>query len=450
MRETFIKVRPFEFIDILSYEGFQGINEHGTVKISGHIHAGDEEAYIQMLKQDVWADVFMTDESGNETVLFNGIVAEALIQVRNHVKILSLELKTGTWLMDQDLHIRTYQDSGLMYKEILQSCLQRYPGGAMISTAGKGEQTGRFICQYQETDWEFFRRMANRIHTVLVANHTVQGTKLFLGFPQRSGQTELLSNDYEVIRTNGTMCWKTEVRDVYKLGDIVLFLGNKLRIVQIHTRMEGSELYHTCYLMAEKDIIAGAEYNPHVIGVSLDATVLSVSRDTVCISVTDDENKGKPGVCKFPYATVYSSSDGTGWYCMPEPGDSVRLYFPDEAEEHAYVISSSHLESSDGEERCNPDYKSIMNAQGKEVLFRPDALIMTNNAGMSIELSDREGIRISSNLPVIIRSEQAIDLSSVSSSVEIHAPDSIVLEQNGTQMSLAGNVMMKGARVRLN
>ena len=114
MRETFIKVRPFEFIDILSYEGFQGINEHGTVKISGHIHAGDEEAYIQMLKQDVWADVFMTDESGNETVLFNGIVAEALIQVRNHVKILSLELKTGTWLMDQDLHIRTYQDSGLM------------------------------------------------------------------------------------------------------------------------------------------------------------------------------------------------------------------------------------------------------------------------------------------------------------------------------------------------
>ncbi len=84
------------------------------------------------------------------------------------------------------------------------------------------------------------------------------------------------------------------------------------------------------------------------------------------------------------------------------------------------------------------------------MLFRPDALIMTNNAGMSIELSDREGIRISSNLPVIIRSEQAIDLSSVSSRVEIHAPDSIVLEQNGTQMSLAGNVMMKGARVRLN
>ena len=31
----------------------------------------------------------------------------------------------------------------------------------------------------------------------------------------------------------------------------------------------------------------------------------------------------------------------------------------------------------------NPDCKSIMNTHGKEILFTPDSLTLTNNAGMS-------------------------------------------------------------------
>ena len=54
----------------------------------------------------------------------------------------------------------------------------------------------------------------------------------------------------------------------------------------------------------------------------------------------------------FPYATVYSSGDGTGWYCMPEIGDKIRLYFPTEKEQDAYVISAYH--EGNGGLRKNP------------------------------------------------------------------------------------------------
>ena len=45
---------------------------------------------------------------------------------------------------------------------------------------------------------------------------------------------------------------------------------------------------------------------------------------------------------------------------MPEIGDNVRIYFPSEKEKEAYAVSSTHIKTSNVEERINPDYKSIM------------------------------------------------------------------------------------------
>ena len=159
--------------------------------------------------------------------------------------------------------------------------------------------------------------------------------------------------------------------------------------------------------------------------------------------------KIKTGERLFEYATIYSSPDGTGWYCMPEVGDNVRIYFPSEKEKEAYAVSSTHIKTSNVEERINPDYKSIMNKQGKEVLLKPDEIILTNNAGMSVELSDKEGIKIISNKEILIKSEEAIDISSTNSELQIFAPNAIVLNQGSTQMKLSDNLVMKGARVQM-
>ena len=67
----------------------------------------------------------------------------------------------------------------------------------------------------------------------------------------------------------------------------------------------------------------------------------TVRADVVRVSLRTDARKetGK----WFSFSTVYSSPDGSGWYCMPEPGDEIRLYFPTEQEKHGYVISAVHL-----------------------------------------------------------------------------------------------------------
>ncbi len=61
--------------------------------------------------------------------------------------------------------------------------------------------------------------------------------------------------------------------------------------------------------------------------------------------------------------------DGAEWYCMSEVGDEVRVVFPDNCEEHAYVASSVHIGSAGG--RTNPDEKFWRNRHNKEIRSQP-------------------------------------------------------------------------------
>ncbi|KAF6589054.1 phage tail protein, partial [Paenibacillus sp. EKM208P] len=79
-----------------------------------------------------------------------------------------------------------------------------------------------------------------------------------------------------------------------------------------------------------------------------------------------------------PYSTVYSSPDGSGWYVMPEAGDQIRLYFPDEREQNAFAASSVDLASSDPVKRSDPAVKSISTKYGKQVVFKPGAVEIIN------------------------------------------------------------------------
>ena len=134
---------------------------------------------------------------------------------------------------------------------------------------------------------------------------------------------------------------------------------------------------------------------------------------------------------------------------MPEPGDSIRLYFPNEDEAEAYANSSVNEQASDSSARSNPDEKSIKNKQGKEVLFKPDRLTMTNNNGMSIEIIDDEGILIESDKSITIRAKENIGLISAEQGVEMSASDKIVFRQGDTVMELAEDINIQGGRVNM-
>lgn len=449
MREQRILLDPFNLLDILECSGRICADCHAYMSIKGHISKEKEEEYVQMLLGETWATVKACDENGGMSVLFSGIVTEGFIEVENNLKVLKVTLSSGSFLMDIKKHIRTFQNKDISYKSVLSVLMQPYANKGCIMEKGKGENIGGFLCQYQETDWQFARRLASRCHTVLYPNYIGNGVKFYFGMPHGRNWGEVNPTEYYLKQTD-QIVYGIKARDIFDVGDSVLFQRHKLYVVSRYTEWRQGELLHTYELMQSQKEAQEIIYNDDLTGVSLKAAVTKVDGTDVMVSFLDDENKNACGSKSFSYATVYSSPDGTGWYCMPEIDDIVRIYFPSSHEDEAYALHSVHTKSTNSSERVNPDYKSFMNKQGKEILLKPDSILITNNDGMSLELSDDEGIFMTSDKKIVIQSQEAIEITSVKDRVDIVAPRQISLIQGDTQMVLSDKLTMRGAKIRLD
>ena len=344
----------------------------------------------------------------------------------------------------------------------LLSKVRQLQQGPDIKTKIQDFPLGQFTVQYLETDWAFAKRLASRQNTFLVPADTFPGVRYYFGVPHLKGHTLDESVDYKVVKDGvrrdkqkrlglsnaqhaDAISYVIKHREIFAVGDHVNLRGMELFIDKIVTDFTGQELVHTYYLRPQKGLRTARVHNDRMIGASLDAQVLAVQRDEVQVQIIGDENADQTIIQWFPFATVYSSPDGTGWFAMPEIGDFVRLYIPGKEEKHAVVFNAVHAES---EARSNPDIKSMRNKFGKEIRFTPNTLVMTNNAGMEIAIIDGEGVRIESDKNIFVKADGNIDIS-CASGLSMLGGDSVVVEQSGTSLVVDDNVAFVGGKLRM-
>lgn len=448
MRGQIIKIKPFDFLSITAYEGLLNLNSHGTVVVQGVIKKSEEQKYIQLISDSVWTEISKEDENGHESVLFWGVATEGQIRSYGDFKELKLTVTTGSYLMDLTKHIRSFENADTTNGELLNYLAKSYTDSSAIINSRHDTPLGAYKCQYKETDWQFVKRIASECSAPIIPNYMNKGVRYYFGLPNQIENKVINDNEYSIHRYDNRTHYVVKRREDYKLGEQLRFQGKQVVVTKIHTVMEGNVLYHSYELTEAKDIVIERIYNEQMTGVSLKATVAGVKAEKVQLNI--QENEYRIGNKKwFPYATVYSSPDGTGWYCMPEAGDCVRLYFPSDREDEAFVMNAVHLDSSDESKRVNPDYKSIMNKYGKEILITPSSIVMTNNAGMTVELADDKGISIISDKQVEIQSEDAITLMSTQGKIDMAAQNAVTLQQGNTSMVLSERLRMQGARVKM-
>lgn len=464
MKADRITAEPFSELIITDYKGSKKVNEHGVVNISGYIPVEKVQQYLNLAQKEkrikITAEEFNSD---NKTILLYGILTDCDVAIEGHTAVLTLEVKTGTCEMEHQIHTRTFQDKKFTYDKVLDICNRSYRDGETILTSGKGEQISEFIVQYRETDWGFVKRLAAARNTVIVPDTRTSGVKYYFGFPRFANVTmnEMVSykmgrdiEAYERGKARGINASEQEfnyyvitTRELYEIGSQVEFLNQNLFIHQIESEMRGSELYHTYYLKSARNLYENSSYNHKMTGACLTGTVEDIRGDTVKISIEADENKEKTGSRWFPFATVYSSPDGTGWYCMPEKGDTVRLCFPSEKARDAYVTSAVHEYRA---ERTDTQRKSLKNRQGKEICLAPDHIILTNNDGTFIEISDRKGIRMRSSGSINLRADGRVVIQSQNSDIEMNAEAGIELQQRAARISIQDDITFEGMQVKLH
>lgn len=467
MREFQIKIEPFEFIALRKLEIDQKVNEHAKAEVTMCIEDDKQDTYMGILSGETWVKIIGIGEQGSKegverNVLFHGIVTDFLFAHNGYETILKIEISSGTILMDLQPHFRVFQNAASACAEIHRQITNTYPNGKIICQKGNSDKTEGVLIQYQETDWKFLKRVAGRTGDYLVPDVQNKGVRYTVGLPLGTKREITLDNinikldmgSYMQKSRNGMASLQFEDipelivtdREIYEIGDYISYRGKDYFIHQILTIYEKSECSHTYFLKIKEAIKTLPLRHDEVTGCSFDATVVGVEKDKVQIEVAQDEWKALDGKKWFLYSTVYSSTDGTGWYCMPEQGDSVRLYVPAK-EEDSFVLSAVHRPTDSS--RQNPDFKSFKTKYGKEILFTPNSMLMTNNQGMMIEMDDSKGISISSNKSIIIETTDNLTISSTNSSLLLAASDSLQVKQGGTSMTLDEDIHFTGGEFRI-
>ncbi|MFG6321019.1 MAG: phage baseplate assembly protein V [Lachnospiraceae bacterium] len=462
MRAVKIIVEPFEYISLTMVECVKALNQHGRMIITGLIRHEHEQEYMALAARETWVCVKAVSEGGEEQVFFHGILTGMQMKKEAQASVMTIEIRTGSFLLDIEKHTRSFQDAGFSYESVVASCVTS-AGGYSIMLEKEDVPTGCFLMQYNETDWAFIRRIASYAGVVLRPEYATGGKKIYLGYSGRRVTGNLEPDSYQVVQNFGAnapadafggkgfageTAYIVQTREIYDLGDTVTFQGRKLVAGRIESRLEGQELCHTYHLIPERDGRLPALYNGLLHGVALKARVLAVETTVVQVQFDEDENKDGCGRRWFDFATVYSTPDGAGWYCMPEVGDEVRVVFPDNCEGHAYVASSVHVGSAGG--RTNPDEKFWRNRHNKEIRFTPDSLTLTNNNGLMVRLSDAEGIKICSDKDIVLKSDGEVRIKSQNAGVYMDAADKMLFRQGAAKIQMEDAIWIEGGKIYMN
>lgn len=446
-----VVVEGISLLDICECYISKIANQHCTAIISGHIDDKNEESYFRKSLVEEWLTIYGITEGGAEIELFGGYVKDFSLLKIDGQKAVQISLESGTVLMDLIKRRLTYQDLTETYRNIVDGIVSKYINGVVVANYTADNVIGSMKVQYEETDWEFIKRLASNIQQVVIPHAHKTSVVIDFGLNETVSETRILDVlEEKIFKEKQGISYGVKTKECFDIGAKIEYKERVLFVYSVKSIYEKGELIHE-YILKDKNQFVGEKYcNDKIIGASLSANVTAIERDEVKVCVI-----GEDGVKQkwFSYATVYSSPDGTGWYCMPEPGDRVRIYFPTNEEQDAYVINSTHLPvtESDSESeasRTNPDNKSIKNKDGKEILLTPEKILITNNKGMSIEINDEQGISIISDKKIIMESNEGIDMISKSKGVNIIASEEINLQQSGSCINLKDDVTISGGKVK--
>ncbi|WP_166241091.1 contractile injection system protein, VgrG/Pvc8 family [Paenibacillus turpanensis] len=464
-----IKISPYQLSHLQKLTITQAVNEHARLRLTGIVPEEQKDSYVAATEAGTSIQVSQTAEDGSETVLFHGKVLHIEVKAVRDIYYLEVEAVSPTYDMDLKLHSRSFQNKGMAFSALLQQVMSAYGGSDGVDLASGGASIGGFTIQYQETDWQFLMRMASRYQAGLLPSASQGTAKLTVGVSEGDDRGQLENfhyraskriADYRIAAQNGGydvdendfIDYEVETYQALELGSRITFKGRSLFVREAYTEMADGLLKHRYRFCSKKGLVSRRLYNEKLIGASVSGRVIAVSRDQVQIHLDIDKSQSKQEACWFPYSSVYTAEGNSGWYCMPEIGDVVRLYFPGRKEEEGIAISSVRQDSEEGETNKlgNPDIKYFRTASGKELMMSPSEIVITGKDGeVFIRLNDSDGIEIFSKKEIKLISKEDITMNS-EKKIVISAKEEISMSCKESNLKMDGSTILSGQETKTN
>lgn len=351
-----------EVISIEELEISQRPNHHGELRLSAVLDNEPEEMAFYEMPETVTVHY---REDGQEKILFKGVIADSSMRrVGNHREV-KLTAYDATWILDTKRKTRSFQNTSRTTHSVIAEIMEAYSECICMKNI-PDEPIGQIWFQYEETDWEFLIRFVSAYSDRLYADATYQSARFQAGLSAVSIDVDWEQNPYRMgkdlerydyLSKNGFpelipqqfVEYFIDSYELYTLGSRIEFKGATWHIGSLRRTLKEGLLVCTYELRQKQAMLATRKYNRRITGISVDGKTAQINRDKVRVTLNDDMTR-EQGTYWFPFSTVAASSDGSGWYSMPEAGDSIRVYFPTKDEKEAYVITKhdSHMPAAPG------------------------------------------------------------------------------------------------------
>ncbi len=342
---------------------------------------------------------------GEHLPLYSGIVQSAQAKEENGLRLIHLDLASGSILLDMEKKSRSYQNVGMTYGKVIDEALAPWNTTAIYPSNMGGTAIGFPVIQYQETDWEFVKRMASRFALSPYPEPSIGGSKMYVGIPKTGNICELEADEYAVgiderfyalggegagYNRSQFLCYEVKSLENHRVGDKARFLGEEKYICAKRGSVIHGQMEFTYTLASPAWAGARRQGNRNFSGLSLLGTVSSCSNETVQLKL--DIDQGKPEQKLYPFNWVPAT--GNMMYMMPRKGTRVSLYFKGDEETSAVAVNC--IRSGGGCAKSDYRDKGLTTEHGMQLkLYRSNMGLET--PANKLLLDDGEGIDISGN-----------------------------------------------------
>lgn len=430
---TRLSVSPFAVEGIVEMKVEQSLNRHASMYLKGIIPMGAGDSAVTDTDDSTEITV-----SGSGEVIFKGLVQDIRASFEGEVYYLEVWAVSYSIKADTEVVSRSFQDAGMNYQQIADSLAAE--GGLSAGMETEPLSVHNLLLQYQETNWEFLKRLASHNSSVLVPSVTEPA--FYFGIPKGNQKGSLLSYRFSVGKNLGRYrrhsgagveaapedsveYMVTADDSVLSIGDTVDYGGNTLFVREARLHLADAVLTCRYVLCPENGLKVPSAWNRHITGLTLPGRVLEVKDDTVKVLLCVDESQDTAAAYAFPYITPYSAENHTGLYLMPETGDVVCIQFPTEDESAAVALSSWRQEGSD--RTVNPDVKYLRTPHDKEIrISETEILITAKTGGLYVRLDEDNGIEVFSQHGIVVNTLSGIDVTAAGH-ISLSAGGSMIL-----------------------
>ena len=385
-------------------------NCHAQFNIIGYIES-ETICNMQMLYGS--KILVLKEKEGKLQTIFYGIVSYAVQETTGKIKKISLEAKSGTCILNQKLMERSYQSVDKTYAEVAREAV-KINGGKIICIEGNNKIIGKPFIQYQETAWEFCKRLASHLGTCIVADIFSGESILWFGMNNEGNTINFLENEFNVIAeridTNNVECtYETKSREVFRIGDKVLLDGQQLIICSVSAVFAYGELMFR-YRMKYKEK-SQIYYLKQFTGLGLLGIVSKVQGEQVNIALDIDG-----GASTGDYLYNWYPETGNAMYAMPEVGTRVMLCFAgrDEQEGFALHCINTRMNTNNYKER---DIQTLegnvidLCSRSLDLLERKNSVTLwagnvSTNSSRNVHISAKRNIHMQAGMMIIQSPEE--------------------------------------------